>query len=56
MSEFKFQYDTKIEHYRTPVVNRVIALNANLSKGLVEIKKPILSNFEDKTGAVLGKL
>ncbi len=45
-------YDTKIEHYRTPEVNRVIALIADLSKGLGETKKPVLSNFEDKTGLV----
>jgi len=45
-------YDTKIEHYRTPEVNRVIAQIAQLSKGLGEIKKPDFSNFEEKSGLV----
>ena len=45
-------YDTKIEHYRTPEVNRVIARIAQLSKGLEEIKKPDFSNIEEKSGLV----
>ena len=45
-------YDSKIEHYRTPELNRVIAQIAQLSKGLGEIKKPDFSNFEEKSGLV----
>jgi len=45
-------YDSKIEHYRTPEVNRVIALIADLSKDLGEIKKPDFSNIEEKSGDV----
>ena len=45
-------YDVKIEHYRTPVVNEVIACIADLSKGLGEIKKPDFSKFEEKSGLV----
>jgi hypothetical protein len=35
-------YDVKIEHYRTPVVNSVIACIADLSKDLKEIKNRTL--------------
>ncbi len=45
-------YDTKIEHYRTPVVNRVVGCITDLSKGLEEIKKPDFSKFEEKSGLV----
>ncbi len=51
---FGLVYDTKIEHYRTPEVNRVIAQIAELSKGLGEIKKPDFSKFEEKSGLVPG--
>jgi len=47
-----YQYDTKIEYYRTPEVNRVIARIAQLSRGSGEIKKPDFSNFEGKSGLV----
>ena len=45
-------YDVKIEHYRTEKVNSVIELTSQLSNDSGEIKKPVLSNFEDKTGLV----
>ena len=45
-------YDSKIEHYRTPVVNKVIGYVADVSKGLREIKKPDFSNLIEKSGLV----
>ena len=45
-------YDVKIEHYRTEKVNSVIELTSHLSNDSEEIKKPVLSDFEDKTGLV----
>ena len=45
-------YDSNIEHYRTPIVNDVIARIADLSKGLERIKKPDFSNIEEKSGLV----
>ena len=47
-------YDAKIEHYRTPVVNKVIGYVADLSKGLEEIKKPDSLNLLEKSGSVPG--
>ena len=47
-------YDTKIEHYRTTEVNRVIARIADLSKGLGEIKKPDSLFLQEKSGLVPG--
>ena len=45
-------YDSKIEHYRTPIVNDVIGCVAHTSKVLGEIKKPDFSNIEEKSGLV----
>ena len=45
-------YDSKIEHYRTPVINKVIGCIADLSKGLGEIKKPDSLNLLEKSGLV----
>jgi uncharacterized protein (UPF0218 family) len=45
-------YDVKIEHYRTEKINSVIELTSQLSYDSGEIKKPVLSNLEDKTGLV----
>ena len=47
-------YDAKIDHYRTPEVNSVIACVAGLSKGLGDKKKPDFSNFSEKSGLVPG--
>jgi hypothetical protein len=46
-------YDTKIENYRTPVINKMIGCIAYLSKGLGKIKKLDFSNFEKKSSDVL---
>jgi hypothetical protein len=43
---------SKIEHYRTKKINSVIELTSQLSNDSGEIKKPVLSNLEDKTGLV----
>ena len=45
-------YDVKIEHYRTEKVNSVIELTSQLSNDSEEIKKPVFSNFSEKTGLV----
>ena len=45
-------YDVKIEHYRTLVVNSVIACIADLSKDLEQIKKPNPLNLLEKSGSV----
>ena len=45
-------YDVKIEHYRTEKINSVIELTSQLSNDSGEIKKPVLSHLEDKTGLV----
>ena len=45
-------YDSKIEHYRTPIVNDVIGCVALLSNGLVEIKKPDSLILLEKSGLV----
>lgn len=47
-------YDSKIEHYRTPKINRVIGCVALLSDGLGEIKKPDSLNLLEKSGLVPG--
>ena len=47
-------YDSKIEHYRTPIVNDVIGCVAHTSKVLEEIKKPDSLNLSEKSGLVLG--
>lgn len=47
-------YDSKIEHYRTPVINKVIGCIADLAKDLGGIKKPNFSNFPEKSGVVAG--
>jgi hypothetical protein len=45
-------YDSKIEHYRTPVVNEVIGYVAHLSRGLGEIKNRTFQNSLEKSGSV----
>jgi hypothetical protein len=45
-------YDSKTDHYRTPVVNSVIGAIVGLSKDLEEIKKPDFSNLIEKSGLV----
>ncbi len=45
-------YDSKIDHYRTPVLNRVIALIADLSMGLGENKSRTSLFYEEKSGSV----
>ena len=45
-------YDSKIEHYRTPIVNDVIGCVAHTSKVLGEIKKPDSLNLLEKSGLV----
>ena len=47
-------YDVKIEHYRTPVVNSVIACIADLSKDVGKIKKPDSLFLLEKSGSVPG--
>ncbi len=47
-------YDTKIEHYRTPVVNSVIAYMADASKDLRENKNRTSLNCIEKSGSVPG--
>jgi hypothetical protein len=42
----------KLSIIAPPEVNRVVALIANLSKDLEQIKKPDFSNFEEKSGSV----
>ncbi len=49
---FGLVYDVKIEHYRTPVVNKVIGYVADLSVGLGEMKKPDSLNLLEKSGSV----
>ena len=46
-------YDSKIEHYRTPIVNDVIVCVAHTSRALEEIKKPDFLNLSEKSGLVL---
>jgi site-specific DNA recombinase len=48
-------YDVKIEHYRTPVVNSIIACIADLSKDSDKIKKPDSLNLLEKSGSVSGE-
>jgi len=45
-------YDSKIEHYRTPKINRVIGCVADMSKGLGDIKKPDSLILLEKSGLV----
>ena len=45
-------YDTKIEHYRTPVVNSVFGCVRDLSKVLGEIKKSDSQNLFEKSDLV----
>lgn len=45
-------YDAKIEHYRTPVVNEVIACIADLSRGLGEMKNGTSQHFVEKSRLV----
>jgi hypothetical protein len=45
-------YDSKIEHYRTPIVNDVIGCVAHTSRALEEIKKPDFLNLSEKSGLV----
>ncbi|HEX7412498.1 MAG TPA: hypothetical protein VF411_00535 [Bacteroidia bacterium] len=45
-------YDSKIEHYRTPVVNEAIACIAYLSRGLKQMKNRTSLNVEEKSGLV----
>ena len=45
-------YDSKTNHYRTPVVNSVIGCIALLSGDLGDIKKPDFSNLLEKSGLV----
>jgi hypothetical protein len=40
-------YDSKIEHYRTPIVNDVIGCVAYTSRVLEEIKKPDFLNLSE---------
>jgi len=47
-------YDSKIEHYRTPIVNDVIGCLAYTSKVLGEMKKPDSLNLLEKSGSVPG--
>jgi site-specific DNA recombinase len=47
-------YDVKMEHYRTPIVNSVIACIADLSKDSYKIKKPDSLNLLEKSGSVPG--
>jgi hypothetical protein len=49
---FRTHYDSKIEHYRTPIVNDVIGCVAQTSKVLEEIKKPDSLNLLEKSGLV----
>ena len=45
-------YDSKIEHYRTPVINKVIGGVANLSKGSGEMKKSDSQSLFEKSDCV----
>jgi hypothetical protein len=45
-------YDTKIEHYRTPIVNEVIACMAELSRDMRENKNRTSQNLIEKSGLV----
>jgi site-specific DNA recombinase len=47
-------YDSKIEHYRTPIVNDVIGYVTHTSKVLGEIKKSDFLNIEEKSDLVPG--
>jgi len=47
-------YDTKIEHYRTPIVNEVIGCMADLSRDMRENKNRTSQNFIEKSGLVPG--
>ena len=45
-------YDSKTNHYRTPLVNSVIGCIALLSGDFGDIKKPDFSNLLEKSGLV----
>ena len=45
-------YDTKIEHYRTPVVNEVIGCMAYLSRDMRENKNRTFKDYSKKSGFV----
>jgi site-specific DNA recombinase len=47
-------YDSKIDDYRTPVVNSVIGCIADLSQGLGEMKSRTSLVLEEKSGSVPG--
>ena len=47
-------YDSKIDDYRTPVVNDVIGCIAHLSRGLRENKNGTLQNLSKKSRSVPG--
>ena len=49
-------YDSKIDDYRTPVVNSVIGCIADLSQGLGEMKNRTSLYIEEKSGSVPGGL
>lgn len=45
-------YDAKIDHYRTPIVNSAIRVNAELARGLGETKNRTSQFFVEKSGSV----
>ena len=47
-------YDSKIEHYRTPIVNSVIELILGLSNDLGQQKSRTSQNIQEKSGLVPG--
>ena len=47
-------YDSKIDNYRTPIVNSVIGYISDLARGLEENKNRTSQNFSEKSGSVPG--
>jgi len=45
-------YDSKIDNYRTPIVNSVIGYISDLARGLEENKNRTSQNFSEKSGSV----
>ncbi len=47
-------YDSKIDNYRTPIVNSVIGYISDLARGLEGNKNRTSQNFSEKSGSVPG--
>jgi site-specific DNA recombinase len=47
-------YDSKMEHYRTPVINKIIGCIADLANDSEKIKKPDSLFSQEKSGLVAG--